>query len=123
MNPRITISKSHVSTGLLLVMAAALIAGPSVSTAAPHSNDTSQAVQACVAEIGKRADYDNAARATHWVARLQQKNLAELSIEIETLVYADSDAALVRSYKIVCVTNLSHEIVKFRMAPTERGAA
>ena len=49
---------------------------------------TIKQVRSCVAEIAKHANYDGASRAIHWVDRLNQKNLVELEIRIETTVYA-----------------------------------
>jgi len=113
--------KSHISTGLMLSLLATFVAGAPTAEAATRLASTEQDVQACVAEIGKRADYDSAARATHWIDNLQQKNLAELSIEIETVIYFGADTSSERRYKTSYVMDLSHKIVEFRMRSIERG--
>ena len=76
-------------------------------------HDTGEQIEACISEIGRHADYGDASRVVHWVARLNQKNLVETEIRIETSVYLNSEAP-VREYAASCVTGTMGDLVKFR---------
>jgi len=75
---------------------------------------TDKQIQTCVAEIGRHADYDDASRVVHWVVSLQQKNLVELTIKIETAVYGQAGEEIARGYTASCVTGTMGDLVKFR---------
>jgi len=77
---------------------------------------TDKQIHSCVAEIGKHADYDDAARVVHWIVSLQQKNLAELTIKIETAVYGQAGEEIARGYTTSCVTGTMGDLVKFRFS-------
>ena len=74
-------------------------------------------VEACVAEIGLHADYGNAKRVVHRIAVLEQRNLEELEIGVETSVYLESDEAVTRTYSASCVTGTMGNLVSFRIDP------
>jgi hypothetical protein len=80
---------------------------------------TMKQVRSCVSEIAKHANYDDASRATHWVGRLAQKNLAELQIRIETTVYAANGETATRKYKTSCLVSGMEYLVEFRIDPIE----
>lgn len=79
----------------------------------PATRGTAEPIQACVAEIRKHADYDNAFRVVHTVAALDQKNLIEMEIRIETSVYLNSDDGVARKYTASCVTGIMGDLVEF----------
>ncbi len=76
---------------------------------------TMKYVRSCVAEIAKHANYDGASRAIHWVDRLNQKNLVELEIRIETTVYAADGEPATRKYETLCLVAGLGNLVDFRM--------
>lgn len=75
-------------------------------------------IEMCVAEVGKRANYDDARRVLHRVMSVNQKNLAEQEIRIDTLVYATDSQVTSRQYASTCVTRGPLKVVKFRIAET-----
>lgn len=76
---------------------------------------TIKQVRSCVAEIEKHADYHDAARAIHWIEGLNQKNLVELEIRIETFVYAVDGELATRKYKTSCLVVGLGKLVDFRI--------
>ena len=72
----------------------------------------------CVAEVGKQADYNEARRVVHKVVDIEQKNLAEQRIRIETLVYTADGDAWSREYASNCVTRGALKVVSFEIAET-----
>lgn len=102
----------------LSVMAMALLT-LSIPTASESATDRGarrldREIQICVAEIGKRADYGEAARVVHTV-EAEQKNIAEQQFRINTLVYQGTDETAVREYNSLCVTRGPIELVRFRI--------
>ena len=95
---------------LYLLLAAAGMA----STAAAHEpgvKGMDTEIGMCVAEVGRRADYGEARRVVHRVVDIEQKNIAEQSISIDTLVYtADGET----------VTRGAFKVVSFRIEETDR---
>ena len=73
---------------------------------------TDRQIQACVAEIGLHANYDEAARVVHRVESLEQRNLTELKIGVETTVFLKDDGSE-REYRASCVTDTMGNLVKF----------
>ena len=76
---------------------------------------TDEQIQTCVAEIGKHANYSNASRVIHRVTELDQRNLIELVIRVETSVYGLDDAAVVTEYSASCTTETMGDLVNFRI--------
>jgi len=76
---------------------------------------TSLPIQTCIAEIGKNVDYGNASRVVHRVVRLDQKNLVELEIRIETSVYLKGNDDVVSEHTASCVTSALGKVVTFRI--------
>ena len=81
---------------------------------------TDAQIQVCVAEIGRHADYGNASRVVHEIVALEQRNLEEMEISVETSVYLQSDGDLPREYRVSCVTGTRRDLVKFNIAPLDR---
>jgi hypothetical protein len=75
---------------------------------------TSLPIQTCIAEIGKIVDYGNASRVVHTVTSLDQKNLVELEIRIETSVYLKSDDDVATGYTASCITGALGRVVSIR---------
>jgi hypothetical protein len=72
-------------------------------------------IQACVAEVGRHANYGDASRVLHRISSLNQRNLVELKIRIETSVFSKSEEAVVREFTASCVTDPMGDVVKFRI--------
>ena len=96
-------------------VAALLFSGNAIADFAAGDRLLGRQVQACVDEIGKRADYAHAGRALHEVVKLKQNNLEELRIEIETSVFFDGNSSAVRRYTTACVVGTLNEVVRFRI--------
>ena len=75
-------------------------------------------IEMCVAAVGKRANYDGAKRVLHLVMEINQKNIAEQEIRIDTLVYASDSEFTSRQYASVCVTRGPLKVVTFRIEET-----
>jgi hypothetical protein len=80
---------------------------------------TDAQIQVCVAEIGRHADYADASRVVHEIVALEQRNLEEMEISVETSVYLQSDGDLPREYRVSCVTGTRRDLVKFHIAPLD----
>ncbi len=83
---------------------------------------TNSHIKACVIEISKQANYDDATRVVHLVDELNQKNLVELEIGITTSVYAEDDETAVRAYRTACTTGHLADVVKVRVSETDADA-
>lgn len=75
---------------------------------------TSLPIKTCIAEIGKNVDYGTASRVVHRISSLDQKNLVELEIGIETSVYLEGDD-IATKYTASCLTSALGEVLKFRI--------
>lgn len=101
-----------------LTVLACLSLAATCSAAATESSGASRTklqIDACVAEISRRADYSGASRVVHFIEKLAQKNLAELEITAVTSVYTGDRGRPVREYTAVCITGTDGEIVSFRL--------
>ncbi len=105
-----TTIKSLLSVSVLAMFGLAL----SCDASARDGYRTKQQIRACVAAIGREADYTDASRVVHEVTRLRQRNYAELEIKIDTSVYG---AEAVREYAAFCVTDTHGDLVKLRVNP------
>ena len=76
---------------------------------------TNLQIDACVAEISRHADYTQAHRVVHLVDRLDQKNLVELEVGIDTSVYVGEGETAKRVYRTRCTTDTLGDVVKFRV--------
>ena len=72
-------------------------------------------IQACVAEVSRHANYGDASRVVHRVFSLDQRNLVELVIRIETSVFSKIDETIVREYTTSCVTDTMADVVRFHI--------
>jgi hypothetical protein len=72
-------------------------------------------VDACVAEISRQADYDEAARVRHEFTSATERSVGYV-FEINTKVYATGSGAVVREYESVCVATGGRKPSKFRIA-------
>lgn len=72
-------------------------------------------VCSCVSEIAKYAIHDDATRALHVVKRVNQKNLVELEIHIETTIHAAHGEPAARKYKTSCLIAGLGNLVDFRI--------
>jgi len=110
MNDRIKIISSIT---MLAILGLAVAPNADAATVSAQRG-TSLPIQTCIAEIGKNVDYGNASRVVHRVTRLDQKNLVELQIRIETSVYLKSDDDIATEYTTSCVTGALGKIVSIR---------
>lgn len=79
-----------------------------------YQRGTGKQIEACVSEIARHADYDDASRVIHLVTALEQRNLVEMEVRVETSVYLADDAAQSRAYSISCVADTMGGLVEFR---------
>ena len=80
---------------------------------------TNSHIKACVVEISKQANYDDATKVVHLVDRLNQKSLVELEVGITTSVYSGDEDVAVRTYRTACTTDHFADVVKVRVAKTD----
>ncbi|MDX1499718.1 MAG: hypothetical protein R3176_07470 [Woeseiaceae bacterium] len=80
-------------------------------------------IRACVAEIGRRLEYPQAAEVLHRVTGFRQKNLAETEVRIETAVTERDAGNATHRYEARCVTGPLTEIVDFRLREAARPGA
>ena len=111
MNDRIKASASLAILALL-----GLTVASDVNAAFGRDKDgADQQIQACVAEVSRHANYGDASRVLHRVSALNQRNLVELKIRIETSVFSKTDETIVREYATSCITDTMGDVVKFRI--------
>ena len=107
-------AKSILSLTSVVLLGVTLTCDASAETAWGQQR-TDEQIQTCVAEIGKHANYNNASRVIHRVTELDQKNLIELVIRVETSVYGLDDAAVITEYSASCTTETMGDLVNFRI--------
>jgi hypothetical protein len=56
----------------------------------------------------------------HWISELEQKNLEELEIRIETAVFRDKQDIATHNYEASCVTGPLGKLVSFRIHQTPK---
>ncbi len=71
-------------------------------------------VQACVTEIGRHANYDDARRVRHTVVVLKQSR-ARFVFAIDTSVFTDSEESAARQYTTRCITRGDGTPLKFEI--------
>ncbi len=116
MNDRI---KTLTSVTALVLLGFAVVPDANAGTV-PATRGTSEPIQACVAEIRKHADYSDASRVVHTVSALDQRNLVEMEITVETSIYLKSDDGVARAYTVSCLTGTLGDLVKFRIDEQEQ---
>lgn len=120
MNDRIKI----ISSITMLVILGLAVAPNADAGTVSAQRGTSLPIQTCIAEIRRNVDYGNASRVVHRVTSLDQKNLVELEIRIETSVYLKSDDNVATEYTASCMTRALGNVVKFKidatMSPSKR---
>ena len=77
-------------------------------------------IRTCISEVSKNANYADASRVVHWIIELDQRNLTEFEIRIETSVYHDENAEMPDEYRASCVTGELGKLVSFRIDRRER---
>ena len=110
MNGRI---KTFSSAAAMVLLGFAIVPDAGAGSV-PATRGTSEPIQACVAEIGNHADYGDASRVVHLVAALDQRNLVEMEITVETSVYMKNDV-VAREYTASCVTGSLGKLLKFHI--------
>ncbi len=105
-----------ISSLTILVLLGLSVLSDAKADSARSMRITNEHIQACVSEIGRHADYDNATRVVHQVVGLDQRNLEEMEINVETLVFLKSEGELAREYRVSCITGAMHDLVRFRIA-------
>jgi hypothetical protein len=106
-------SKSILSLSMLTLLGLSLTCDANAAQTHGKARDNRQ-IQACVAEIGRHANYDEASRVVHHVTTLEQRNIVEMQIGIETTVHLKGDDTA-REYRASCVTDSMGKLVKFRL--------
>ena len=105
-----------ISSLTILVLLGLSVLSDARADSARSMRITNEHIQACVSEIGRHADYDNAARVVHRVVGLDQRNFEEMEIKVETLVFLKSESDLAREYRVSCTTGTMGDLVRFRFA-------
>jgi hypothetical protein len=108
--------KSLLSLSLVALLGATLSCDAVASESRYKARAKGQ-IKACLTEIGRHADYTEAARVVHWVTSLEQKNPAELRIVVDTSVVLTA-ADRTREYRTSCVTDSRSGVVDFRIDST-----
>ncbi|NQV86037.1 MAG: hypothetical protein HQ492_03070 [Woeseiaceae bacterium] len=104
------ITKAAVPIALAgLVISASAIAMPGFSEQAPMSS-----VEQCVAEIGKQANYDRAARVINEVDS-KERRVGGYTIMIDTKVFAAEGSEILREYATVCAVSDQSETKVFKI--------
>ena len=111
MNTRINSTTSLVTLALLI----STVVGDANAGSVRNERHTSKQIQACVSEIARHADYDNAYRVVHSVDAIKQRNLIETEIRIETSVYLRNGDRVAREYSVFCVIGTMGDLVKLRV--------
>jgi hypothetical protein len=75
-------------------------------------------IRTCVSAVNRKADYSHASRVVHRIVELDQKNLEELEIRIETAVYHHPNDAAVKEYEASCTTGSLGKLIRFRINQT-----
>ena len=63
-----------------------------------------QVIDHCVDRIGGRANYVDGVRVVHRVVSSREIGLAEWQFHIDTIVMADDESAVLRTYSSTCTT-------------------
>ncbi len=71
-------------------------------------------VKSCIAEVGERANYEDASIVRHLVVLKKQTGIGYV-FTIDTSVFTDSDEIAVREYASYCVAQGDDKPVKFRI--------
>jgi len=111
-------AKSAMTVGAAVLLGLSLT-GEANAEAERDNRAITDPIKACVAEIGERANYEDADRIVHHVTSLDQKNIVQKSITIETAVYVDEDADTARLYTASCITGDLGKVVRFRLLEEE----
>ena len=72
-------------------------------------------IKSCIAEVGERANYEDASVVRHMVVLKKQTGIGYV-FTIDTSVFTDSDETAVRQYASYCVAQDDDTPVKFRIA-------
>lgn len=107
-------AKSVTTVGVALLLGMSLTGEANAETERDNRAITDP-IKACVAEIGERVNYDDADHIVHYVTSLDQKNIIQKSITIETAVYVDEDSDTARVYTASCITGDLGKVVRFRL--------
>jgi len=119
MNDRI----KTISSVTFLALLGSAICSDAIAGSVPITRGTDKPIQTCVAEIGKHADYINASRVVHRISTLDQRNLIEMEMTVETSVYLSSDDDVAREYTASCVTGTMGDLLEFRIDPLQPKAS
>jgi hypothetical protein len=72
-------------------------------------------IKSCIAEVGERANYEDASIVRHMVVLKKQTGIGYV-FTIDTSVFTDSDETAVRRYASYCVARDDDTPVKFRIS-------
>ena len=92
-----------------LFAASVAFALPEFSRVAPKAG-----VDTCIAEVGSRADFTDAASVVHEV-ETEDRRVSGHRLSIRTLVYAADGETVIREYATACAINDEAEIKRFRI--------
>ena len=78
-------------------------------------------INSCIAEVGAKANYDDAVRIRHTVVRVKRIRMGHV-FTIDTAVFVEADGDAIREYASYCVVRGTKKPVKFDISETSTGA-
>jgi len=106
----------HSLINTIAFSAAVLLASGDVLANNDHGTRRMQRqIEACIENIGDRADYDAASRVVHTVTDLRQVNIVELEIVVETAVIGNDRQTMLRGYRSACITDSMGRLTRIRV--------
>ena len=101
-------------TCMTLTVLAWLISA-NVSEASPlDGHAPASTIEACVAEIDDRANFEGATRVRHEVDAKKRRSIGH-KLRIESIVFDDNAGTVLREYATTCVVTRGTEPYRFRM--------
>ena len=109
----------------LPILAITLTAFPAL--AAPGADpafaqaELDQEIRSCVAEVGLRANYDDAIQVRHEIVVTKRRSIGH-KLDIRTSVYSDAGDEAIRAYATRCIVYRDNKPVRFRISELDTGA-
>jgi len=74
-------------------------------------------VNACVAEVRERMDYNDVTRVRHDVVAIERRTVG-YTLKISTSLYGEAESEAIRAYATTCVVNGNNKPLKFTFSET-----
>ena len=108
-------NRQKLHTTLIALLATGFVASAANASTSRDAARVDSYIQPCILEIAKQADYGEARKVVHRVARLDQRNLVEMEIKVITSVHTGPDEGVAREYRTTCRVAGLGDLVKFNM--------